>query len=109
MTDRILIGRLKMSITDPVTGEPLDDDARPDLYASDVREVIREMLSLTDRLRYRGVKDAVAWLHRRADSMNDPHARQVLNLAATDLGQDAANRALDDLARMGQEWESDDG
>jgi hypothetical protein len=33
-------------------------------------------------------KDAVQWLHERAASMNDPHAVQVLNSAATNLGWD---------------------
>lgn len=49
MTD--LLDRLNKSIIDCETGEPLDDDARPDLYASDVREVIGEMAGLIDKLR----------------------------------------------------------
>ena len=32
-------------------------------------------------------KEAVAWLHERAASMNDPNARAVLNVAADDLGR----------------------
>lgn len=35
-----------------------------------------------------GVRAAVTWLHKRADEMNDPHARAVLNSAATNLGWD---------------------
>lgn len=31
-------------------------------------------------------KDAVTWLHDRADQMNDPMARAVLNAAADHLG-----------------------
>jgi len=34
----------------------------------------------------RGVRAAIAWLHRRADKMNDPHATRVLNSAAFSLG-----------------------
>lgn len=37
-----------------------------------------------------GVRTAVAWLHERANTMNDPHAAAVLNVAAFHLGQ--ANR-----------------
>jgi hypothetical protein len=33
-----------------------------------------------------GVRRAVTWLHERAAEMNDPHAQQVLNSAATNLG-----------------------
>jgi len=29
----------------------------------------------------------VAWLHKRADEMNDLHARDILNSAAFSLGQ----------------------
>jgi hypothetical protein len=34
------------------------------------------------------IKDAVTWLHGRADKMNDPHAKQVLNSAAWNLGHE---------------------
>lgn len=38
----------------------------------------------------RGHRDAtraaVTWLHRRAQSMNDPHAKAILDSAANDLG-----------------------
>lgn len=33
-----------------------------------------------------GIRSAITWLHERAKEMNDPHARQVLNSAATNLG-----------------------
>ena len=35
-----LVRRLRASVRDVETGEPLWDEARPDLYASEVREVI---------------------------------------------------------------------
>jgi hypothetical protein len=37
---------------------------------------------------YRGVRACIAWLHARADTMNDPHAKSVLNSAAFNLGRD---------------------
>lgn len=37
---------------------------------------------------YRGVRSCIAWLHAHADTMNDPHARRVLNGAAFSLGVD---------------------
>lgn len=35
-----------------------------------------------------GVRAAIAWLHRRADEMTDPHARSILNSAAFNFGVD---------------------
>jgi hypothetical protein len=35
-----------------------------------------------------GIRYAITWLHKRAEGMNDPNARQVLNSAATNLGWD---------------------
>lgn len=35
---------------------------------------------------------AIAWLHARAEQMNDPHARSILNSAATNLGWAEASR-----------------
>jgi len=32
------------------------------------------------------MKYAVEWLHKRADEMNDPHAKSVLTAAAWNLG-----------------------
>lgn len=37
---------------------------------------------------HRGVRACIHWLHERAQSMNDPHAQQVLNSAAFSLGVD---------------------
>ncbi|MEF2073538.1 hypothetical protein [Consotaella aegiceratis] len=34
------------------------------------------------------MKRAITWLHRRAEAMGDPHARDVLHSAATNLGWD---------------------
>lgn len=36
----------------------------------------------------RAARAAVAWLHRRAGEMSDPHARQILNAAAFNLGSE---------------------
>ena len=33
-----------------------------------------------------GVRWAISWLHERARSMNDPHAKAVLNTAGFNLG-----------------------
>lgn len=33
-----------------------------------------------------GLKWAISWLHERANEMNDPHAKAVLNSAAFNLG-----------------------
>jgi len=38
-----------------------------------------------------GVRWTVTWLHARAAEMNDPHARAILNSAATNLGWDLAD------------------
>lgn len=51
-----------------------------------------------------GVKWAVAWLHGRADEMNDTNAKAVLNTAAFNLGNDAQTTAfirLDDVLAEG--------
>jgi hypothetical protein len=37
------------------------------------------------RGRAAGIRWAVTWLHRRALQMNDPHAKTVLNVAASDM------------------------
>jgi len=34
----------------------------------------------------RGIKECVAWLHTRAEEMNDEHAKHLLHSAATNLG-----------------------
>jgi hypothetical protein len=36
--------------------------------------------------RIQGIRDAITWLHARADEMNDAHAKGVLNGAAFNLG-----------------------
>jgi len=36
-----------------------------------------------------GTKLVIAWLHARADRMNDPRAKNILNSAAFNLGIDA--------------------
>ena len=41
------------------------------------------------RGRREGMQWAVSWLHNQAESMNDPHARQVLQAAAFQMGNDA--------------------
>lgn len=40
-----LVERLRASIRDIETGEPLDDDARPDLYVADIRELVERLFS----------------------------------------------------------------
>ena len=41
------------------------------------------------RGRREGMQWAVSWLHNRAEEMNDPHARGVLQAAAFQMGNDA--------------------
>jgi hypothetical protein len=36
-----------------------------------------------------GIRWAIAWLHKRADEMNDPHAKTILNTAAFNMSTDA--------------------
>jgi hypothetical protein len=36
-----------------------------------------------------GIRWAIAWLHKRANEMNDPHARTILNTAAFNMSADA--------------------
>lgn len=45
------------------------------------------------RAYYSGVRACITWLHRRAASMNDPHARAILNSAAFALGADKPDPA----------------
>lgn len=35
-----------------------------------------------------GIRWTITWLHRRADSMRDQHAKNILNSAAFDLGNE---------------------
>lgn len=39
-----------------------------------------------DRHHYAGVRASIAWLHEYATTMNDPHAKAILNTAAHALG-----------------------
>lgn len=45
-------------------------------------------------------KDAIEWLHQRAASMNDPHAKTILNGAAFELGVELSRR--DTIPTKGQ-------
>lgn len=39
--------------------------------------------------RRNGIKWAITWLHKRANEMNDPHAKIVLDCAAFNMGVEA--------------------
>lgn len=41
-----------------------------------------------------GVRWAIDWLHRRALSMNDPHARAILNTAAYHMGNELSQSEI---------------
>lgn len=49
-----------------------------------------------ERMRRKEMRRAVTWLHGFAAQMNDPHAKQVINLAADEYGRETATaiRAL---------------
>jgi hypothetical protein len=49
-----------------------------------------------ERMQRKEMRRAVTWLHGFAAQMNDPHAKQVINLAADEYGREtaAAIRAL---------------
>lgn len=49
--------------------------------------------------RRNGIKWAVEWLYKRAEKMNDPHARLVLNCTADLMGNDAKRTALEMRAK----------
>lgn len=36
--------------------------------------------------RREGIKWCIAWLHHKAGEMNDPRAKMILNVVATDIG-----------------------
>lgn len=38
------------------------------------------------------VKWAITWLHQRANEMNDPHAKQILDARAFEMGVDAKRK-----------------
>lgn len=44
--------------------------------------------------RREAIKWAVTWLHDKAKSMNDPHAKNILNVAAFCMGQDAKRHSV---------------
>lgn len=46
-----------------------------------------------------GVKWAIEWLHRRAKEMNDPHAKEILNTAAFNMGVEAKHESPAMMAR----------
>lgn len=46
-----------------------------------------------DRAYHDGVRACITWLHARAQQMNDPHAKAVLNSAAFSLGVDKPDPA----------------
>lgn len=39
-----------------------------------------------------GLREAITWLHARAEAMSDPHAKAVLNTAAFHLGVETAEK-----------------
>lgn len=43
-----------------------------------------------------GIRWAIAWLHKQADSMNDPHAKTILNTAAFQMSVAAKALRKDD-------------
>lgn len=47
-----------------------------------------------------GIKHAVTWLQQRAQEMNDPWAKAVLNVAADHLGKDGKEHTLEAKARL---------
>ncbi len=47
------------------------------------------------------VRAAITWLHRRAAEMSDPHAKRVLNSAATHLGWDRAHSGIPEPGQSG--------
>ncbi len=49
--------------------------------------------------RREAVKWAITWLHTRAEQMNDPHAKAILNVAATDMGFDTKNGEFPKIKR----------
>lgn len=47
-----------------------------------------------------GIKHAVAWLHQRAQEMNDQWAKDVLNVAADHLGKDGKTHTIEAKAKL---------
>lgn len=48
----------------------------------------------------KGIRYAVTWLHDRAEEMNDPWAKAVLNVAADGLGKDSRSNAVEVKAKL---------
>lgn len=47
-----------------------------------------------------GIRYAVTWLHQRANEMNDPWAKAVLNVTANDLGNLGVERTQQAKANL---------
>lgn len=47
-----------------------------------------------------GIRYAVSWLHDRANEMNDPWAKAVLNVTANDLGKLGKDRKQEAKANL---------
>lgn len=47
-----------------------------------------------------GMRYAVTWLHQRANEMNDPWAKAMLNTAAFNLGVEGKNGTIDVKAKL---------
>lgn len=47
-----------------------------------------------------GMRYAVTWLHDRANEMNDPWAKAVLNTAAFNLGVEGKSGTIDAKAKL---------
>lgn len=45
--------------------------------------------------RRNGIKWAITWLHQRAEEMNDPHAKAILNTAAFNMSTAAKDKVPD--------------
>lgn len=47
-----------------------------------------------------GMRFAVTWLHQRANEMNDPWAKAVLNTAAFNLGVEGKSSTIEAKAKL---------
>lgn len=47
-----------------------------------------------------GIQYAVTWLHHRAFEMNDPWAKAVLNVAASELGNEGKSQTIEVRAKL---------
>jgi hypothetical protein len=57
--------------------------------------------------RREAIKWAITWLHARAEQMNDPHAKAILNVAGTEMGFDTRNGEIPKIKRKSLDrfWE----